>query len=355
MEDEKVRLGFVGTGRMGQCAHLRNYVALSSECEVAALAELRSNTGTAVAQRFGIGKVYADAEEMLTAEELDGIVASQMFCRHETLLKQILKYGLPVFIEKPLADCVETGERILSMIGQYNARVMVGYHKRSDPATAYAKSAVDRFIKSGELGRMKYVRITMPIGEWICGGFDLLVAEVDEEVRLARDPKPSSLGPERYSRLFGFVNYYIHQINLLRLLLGESYRVTHADPAGVLLVGRGTSGIPCLIEMNPYSTSLAWEESALTSFEHGYVRLDLPAPMALNRPGRVEILHDPANGATPRTIIPHLPWVHAMKEQAMRFIRFVRGTAQPPCGPEEALEDLRVAQSYLDLFDEQHA
>ena len=32
-----------------------------------------------------------------------------------------------------------------------------------------------------------------------------------------------------------FVNYYIHQVNLLRYLLGEPYQVTYADPAGVLL------------------------------------------------------------------------------------------------------------------------
>lgn len=27
-----------------------------------------------------------------------------------------------------------------------------------------------------------------------------------------------------------FVNYYIHQVNLLRFFLGENYRVTYAEP-----------------------------------------------------------------------------------------------------------------------------
>jgi predicted dehydrogenase len=36
----KTRIGFVGTGLMGQCAHLWNYIAIE-ECEVVALAELR--------------------------------------------------------------------------------------------------------------------------------------------------------------------------------------------------------------------------------------------------------------------------------------------------------------------------
>ena len=49
--------------------------------------------------------------------------------------------------------------------------MMIGYHKRSDPATMYAKAEIDRLKSTGELGAMKYVRITMPAGDWIAGGF----------------------------------------------------------------------------------------------------------------------------------------------------------------------------------------
>ena len=56
---EKVRIGFVGLGNMGQMAHLRNY-ALIDDCEVVAAAELRQNTAQLVAQRYGIKKVYKD-------------------------------------------------------------------------------------------------------------------------------------------------------------------------------------------------------------------------------------------------------------------------------------------------------
>ena len=42
MAQKKVRIGFVGVGSMGQCAHLKNYATLP-ECEVAAIAELRQD------------------------------------------------------------------------------------------------------------------------------------------------------------------------------------------------------------------------------------------------------------------------------------------------------------------------
>jgi hypothetical protein len=102
--------------------------------------------------------------------------------------------------------------------------------------------------------------------------------------------------------------------------------------------------------MAAYSTTLDWQETALVAFEHGYVKLSLPAPLAFNRPGQVEILKDPGNGVTPVTLHPQLPWVHAMRNQALNFIKAVRGEAPAPCLAPEALEDLRVARDYIRLL-----
>ena len=72
---DKIRIGFVGVGGMGQCAHLRNYVTLP-DCEVVAIAEIREQLGKLVAQRYGVPRVYGSHEELLASEKLDGIVAS---------------------------------------------------------------------------------------------------------------------------------------------------------------------------------------------------------------------------------------------------------------------------------------
>ena len=72
--------------------------------------------------------------------------------------------------------------------------------------------------------------------------------------------------------------------------------------------------------------------------------------MAFNRPGRVEILKDPGKGAVPQTVIPQMPWDHAMRRQAANFIAAIRGDRKPPCDAFEALEDLKVARQYLKLW-----
>lgn len=344
-EPRKVKIGFVGVGGMGQCAHLKNYVTLP-DCEVVALAEIRPDLGRRVAAKYGIARVYASHTELLAKEKLDGIVASQPFTRHGTLVPELLKARVPIFTEKPLAGTLQMGEKIVRALAASGTWHMVGYHKRSDPATMYAKRQIDALKASGEIGKLKYVRILMAAGDWVAGGFSDLVGTDEPLPPVEWDPPAPDMDKPTYEQYVGFVNYYIHQVNLMRHLLGEPYRVTHADPKGVLLVGQSDSGLPCAIEMTPYQTTLEWNEQALVAFEKGYIKLDLPAPLASNRPGRVEVFKDPGAGRTPETVIPTLPWVHAMRQQAINFVRAIKGEIKPLCEAAEALEDLKVALQY---------
>ncbi|MFH0795579.1 MAG: Gfo/Idh/MocA family oxidoreductase [Candidatus Omnitrophota bacterium] len=348
MPKNKVRIGFVGVGSMGQCAHLKNYVTIP-DCQVVAIAELRRDTAKKVAARYAIPRIYTDHREMLSREQLDGIVASQPFNRHGILIPALMKAGVPVFVEKPLAGSVPVGGKIAEAVKAGGTFLMVGYHKRSDPATMYAKEAIDRLKLSGELGKLKYIRILMPAGDYIANGFVDLVKGNDAQPNLKTDPLPPDMSEKTYREYLSFVNYYIHQVNLMRHLLGEPYSVRYADQSGVLLVGESTSGIPCLIEMSPYETTIDWQETALVCFEHGWIKLSLPAPLAINRAGRVEVFKDPGKSATPQIIVPQLPWISAMRQQAINFIRAIKREIPPMTTAEEALLDLQVAKDYLSL------
>lgn len=347
-DGNKVRIGFVGVGGMGQCAHLCNYATLP-DCEVAAVAEIRPELGKLVAARYGIPKVYPDHQAMLAAESLDGIVALQPFTRHGVLMPELLEAHRPLFIEKPLSGCIACGEQILQSLDASGTWVMVGYHKRSDPATMWAKAEIDRLRTSRELGVLRYVRILMPAGDWIAGGFNDLIDTGEPVPSLEHELPAEDMDAETNAEYITFVNYYIHQVNLMRYLLGEDYRVAYAAPSGVLLAMESASGISGTIEMSPYHTTVDWEEEALIAFERGYLRLRLPAPLTRNRAGQVELFRDPGGSATPERVIPSLPWVHAMRQQAMNFLAAIRGERRPPCEAAEALEDLKTARDYIRL------
>ena len=87
----------------------------------------------------------------------------------------------------------------------------------------YAKAEIDRLKASGEIGKMTYVRILMPSGDWVAGGFNDLIRDDSSVPPLEWDPPAPDMNDEVRNQYNGFVNYYIHQINLMRYLLGEPY------------------------------------------------------------------------------------------------------------------------------------
>src|SRR5690606_12730104 len=132
---------------------------------------------------------------------------------------------------------------------------MVGYHKRSDPATQYAKAEIDRLKETGELGRLRYVRLVMPAGDWVAAGFTDLIVTDEPLPALEHEPPASDMDEATYAEYTSFVNYYIHQVNLMRHLLGEPYRPVHVDANNLVLVVETDSGASSTIEMSPYTTT----------------------------------------------------------------------------------------------------
>jgi predicted dehydrogenase len=162
----KVRIGFVGAGFMGQLAHIRSYALLRDECELVALAEPRQRTAELVAARYGIGRVYRDHRELLESEQLDGIVAAQRFMYHAALLPELYPNVPHLFTEKPLALTAAAGDRLAHLAGESGCVHMLGYQRRSDPATVEAKRTVDAWKSSGDMGDLRYLRICYTDGDW---------------------------------------------------------------------------------------------------------------------------------------------------------------------------------------------
>jgi predicted dehydrogenase len=343
---KKIRLGFIGTGNMGQMAHLRNYLTLP-DCEVVALAELRPQLAAQVAARWGIPEVYHNHEELLAKAKVDALVMIQPFWIHGGLLPAVIAHGKPIMIEKPLAHSVEIADRLAKLSAQHHAPIYVAYHKRSDLASAGAAEKVREWKASGKFGQLRYIRVTMPPGKWDAEGFASRIVTEEKYPDIQTDPPPAGFDSEGVKRNFELVNYYIHQINLLRYLLGEDYAVTAADANGQYMGIRSASGVSGILEMAPYHTTLDWQESALIGFEKGYIKIDLPAPMVLDRPGRLAVFEDLGGAEVPKLIEPVLaPW-HAMRSQAANFLRAVRGESTPLCTAADAAKDLAIARDFL--------
>jgi predicted dehydrogenase len=345
----KLRIGFVGAGFMGQLAHIRSYALLRDECELVALAEPRQRTAELVAARYGIRRIYRDHRELLESEQLDGVVAPQRYTHHVALLPELYPHARHLFTEKPLALGAASGDRLAQLARDAGCVHMLGYHRRSDPATVEAKRTVDEWKASGELGALRYLRICYTDGDWIANAHAALIDAGDEPPPFpAEEPPPEVAGDDdALWALSKGVDELVHPLNLLRHFLGEPYRVSFVDLSGRLCVFESESGVTTTIEVSPYRLSVGFDEELLVAFERGYVRLR-PAPSLANRrAGTLEIYRDAEGAALPERSSPELPWIDPMQAQAADFLRVCRGEAPPPTDVAEAAKDLHLVSDLV--------
>jgi len=340
---KKVKIGFLGVGHMGQLAHLLHYVQLPELCEIVALCDTRVKQVTKLANRYDIPKVYTNYKELLANDEIEAVVAILPFSDHTVIVPEILKAGKHVLTEKPLCVFPANGEAIVQVAKESGKIHMVGYHKRSDPAVEYAHKQINEWKKSGEMGKMTYIRLSMPPGDYRKDA-DMPYSVGEPAAPHLHEPGPSGVTDEQYNRTVWFVNYYIHQVNLIRHLLGEDYSLTHAQKH--LFVGLSESGVNCVLELEPYTTTVDWQEHALVCFEKGWVRVDLTAPLATQLSSTVTVYSDKGMDASAYTY-PTMPNVCAMRNQAKNFLLTIAGERTAPCLSSEAVKDFYIAEEYI--------
>ena len=330
---------------MGQLAHLANY-AVSENCEIVAMCDKKLKQAKAVAARYGIQKVYGDHMELLADPSIEAVVSAQTFSNHVNLVPDILNAKKHLLTEKPLCIYPENGKKLAKCAADNGVIHMVAYHKRSDPATEYAVDVIGKWKASGEMGKMRYVRITMPPGDWISGAKGMIRSdEADEPVNAE---KPMGIDNDSHKVLIEFVNYYIHQVNYMRHMLGEDYKLVFVDPSRVMLAVESASGVCGVIETAPYGNTDDWQEQILVAFEKGWIKIDLPAPLAAQQAGRITVFEN--NNKQGVAISPRLPNLCAMRNQAERFIKAVRGEKAAPCLSDEAVKDLVFSMDYLNYI-----
>jgi predicted dehydrogenase len=338
------RIAFVGLGGMGQ-NHLRHFLSLP-DCEVVAVAELRADVRARVADRYGIRGRYADHRELLASERVDGIVAIHHYGTHGGLIPDLTETGVPILTEKALARTSAIARRIADAARANRAPVWVGYHKRSDPAMVEALRIIAEWKRTGEMGALRYARVTMPPGDWQPGGFPWAIWSAQHPT-----PRWDALPWDEAAatRIDNFIAYYSHQLNLLRHVLGEEYQLDYVAPSGVLLAARSASGVAAAFEFDTFRSTVDWQEEVLVTFEKGWIRIEPVAPMAADQPGRLTIFRDPGKGASATICVPVLEKVAAMRRQASYFLAAIRGEAHPLCGADEAARDLEIAERWLEM------
>lgn len=133
---------------MTRSAHLPAAEALASELDVVACSDVDLQLAKALASQHNIQSVYADYFKMFEKEGLDAVVIATPAYTHAEIAEEALKFGLDVFLEKPIALTLEDA-RLLVQLSEKTRRILqIGHCLRFWPGYKDIKEIVE----SGEVG-----------------------------------------------------------------------------------------------------------------------------------------------------------------------------------------------------------
>lgn len=336
---DKVRLGFVGCGMMGQLVHLPNFLELQ-QCEVVALAELRPLLGEQVAKRYGIPKLYRSHAELAEDPGVDAVVQITAEDFHAPVTIDLLKAGKHVMIEKPLTTNVTDGEEMVKAAELNNAVLMVSFMRRYDPGVELAKQYIDELRESKEIGAIELVHCHRFGNDWFRNLGEPITT--DEPYPAVSKTAPAWLPQEMVDRFRVFNSAYCHNVDLLRHLLGEVKDVEFANigPRGKVVV-LGFDGFPATIEAGSNPAPF-WNERITVYFSNGWVDMKLPPPLLRNVSAEVEIYRA---GKRQEVRSPRAPWEWSFYNADRNFLECVINEQEPRSSARSALESLKVIEA----------
>jgi len=349
---KRLKLGYVGCGFMAQRVHIPNFLSIP-ECELLALAEVRTELGEKVRDRERIPRLYRTHLELAADSEIEAVAVSAGFAAQGEIARDLLLAGKHVFMEKPMAVSIAQGQEIVQAAESGRAKLMVGYMKRYDAGNELAKETITAWRRTEEMGAITYARNHGFCGDWIAG--------LDTAFVTTQEPMPSSPPmrlpgwlPQEYApRYLGYLQQYTHNINLLRWFLdaGDNVRVRSVDLdadgyCGVVILDM--DGVRATIE----SGSLAyhsWDEHTQIYFARGWVKAWAPPLLLRNQPAPVEVYR----GGKTHSLTQPLPeerWSWSYRREAEAFVRAVLHDEPIRSTGHDTLTDVRLFEEIYQLY-----
>ena len=355
MSDQPVRFAYVGCGFVAQRIHIPNFSSLP-ECKFIALAEVRSELGERVANRYAITKLYKSHEEIARDPEIEAVGVSAPYALQGKIAEDLLRAGKNVFMEKPMAVSLSRADSIVDAVRKSNARLMVGYMKRYDAGNVMLKAHLDAWKQSGECGRIMLARAHGFGGNWVYAMDPNVAFEKSVDTAPpAPDECPAWL-PEKWKTPYlNYLQQWTHNVNLLRYFLGDESGSTKVK--SVQLDDDGLTGIVVLdingtraVIESGYTNFHGWEEHTQIYFQKGWLRTQAPALMAKETPASVEIYRSALDGKSPALTQEFAPPSWAFREEAKHFLQCVRSGENFRSSAEDTRTDVRIFEEIYREF-----
>lgn len=284
--DRRLRVAVVGCGKVTQNMHLPA-LAKSSRCELVAVCDVSRAVAQAVADRYGIDRVYTDLAQVLEDDRIDAVLVAVGDPLHVPITLQVLGARKHVLIEKPLGVSAAECEPLREAVKQAGVILQVGVMKRCDPGLEYARRAISN------LGHI------LSFSLWYRASADPYVDEDAAFLPVLRDPAYQRPAYKLDRQPYYLATHGAHLFDNVLYLVGDPEAVQagvaiHAGTfawQGLLRYGGDTIGS---FELAVYVES-EWSEGIEVFGERGSVHVSTPNPFYL-RPSTVRVFDASTRG-----------------------------------------------------------
>lgn len=178
MADKKVRVGVVGVGHFGR-NHARIYSRMPG-VELTLVADPDEDRREAMCDQYGCRGVTDYGE----VEGVDAVSVAVPTVHHERVACHFLEQGIPVLVEKPLADSVGAAERIVETARANGTFVGVGHVERFNPVVkaATALGFEPLFIECHRLNPFSFRATDVGVV------LDLMIHDIDVILHFVKSP-----------------------------------------------------------------------------------------------------------------------------------------------------------------------
>lgn len=131
----KPRIGMIGLGSIAQKAYLPTLTKETDWTFVGAFTP-NVNKRKQICEQYRI-QDFANLQAL--ASECDAAFVHSSTATHYEIVSELLKKGIDVYVDKPLAATTEQAEKLVEMSEKYNRKLMVGFNRRFVPMYVTAK------------------------------------------------------------------------------------------------------------------------------------------------------------------------------------------------------------------------
>ena len=333
--------------------HLHYLRELSDRYEIAAVCDLSKTIVDRVGDAYGVDRRFTDWSALLE-EPLDAVLVLTTGS-HEPIAVAAAQAGRHVFVEKPIALSEAEGEAIVAAGKKAGVRVMVGYMKRYDPA-------VERMADElRDLRPLRFARSTTaeyPL-KWYVAHYPIVrgtdvdaktVAslQADDEARVTKaiqltDPVL------RYAYRHSLLDSMIHDINLMRGLLGE--------PKALRFASVTQEAISVFLDFPQTTAAMHWvnltdgvaryQQEFTFFYPERRAALVFPSPFLRNAP--VELVLEGGSQESPRSwrTVETISFQSAFKRELLEFYACVTDNREPRTTAEDAVRDVALCQAII--------